>query len=81
MRLPLILALAIPLAACATTEAFDPAGYDAMPQVAAVSGPAEANTRAALQRIEQVADFEAQLRAAQPRVLGDQVEALAEIGE
>ena len=54
MRLPLILALATPLAACATTEAFDPAGYDAMPQVTAVSGPAEANTRAALQRIEQL---------------------------
>ena len=54
MRLAPLAALAACLAACSTTEAFDPAGYDAMPRVTVVSGPAEASTLTALQRIQQL---------------------------
>ena len=55
MRLAPILALAAPLAACMTSLNGQPIQYDGMPVVAPVvapaSGPAEANTLAALQRI------------------------------
>ena len=52
-RLP-ILALSAALAACATQPPGPSIGQDAMPQVIAVSGPAEANTLAAIGRIERL---------------------------
>ena len=52
-RLP-ILALSAALAACATQPSGPSIGQDAMPQVIAVSGPAEANTLAAIGRIERL---------------------------